>query len=127
MTGPGMKLQFQGGGLGKATEIPGNPATGLSPKGYGARYSSLVRGTRELERGRLKGILQQCEYMGSSSGGRKEEEVWMDGQEWNQISTWEGGLTTEISELGIWENRNQWDRNVDRKLFLKVAGTLSIV
>lgn len=30
------------------------------------------------------------------------------------------------SEPGIWENRDQRDRNVDRKLFLKVAGALSM-
>lgn len=81
---------MQGGGLGKPTDIPGIPATGLSPKGHGARHNPLVRGTRELER-RLKGVLQQCEHMGSSRGGGEEEEVWMDSQEWNQSSAWEGG------------------------------------
>lgn len=30
------------------------------------------------------------------------------------------------SEPGIWENRDQRNRNVDRKLFLKIAGGLSM-
>lgn len=55
-----MKLQFQGGGLGKAIEIPGIPVTDLNPKGYGARHNPLVTGIRQLDRGRLKGVLQQC-------------------------------------------------------------------